>query len=452
MLERFSQCLHAWMEAEDISTAAVTRLLNYKSKTSILRALRGESNYAAYQRMYDLLSGDLSPAWQERFRAALTVERIGASRAAVFEALDHQLFNGSEMSSSVAPLPIPPGANSGHLMIFGFSNPGLYGMLDQFLSSGKDVSVNHYMTADELQNNPDLLTGLIGHISSVRYHALLMPLDSSEIKSLTWNVMLYLPVSGNDVWCLLSGIQKPVWLRMESAIDNMRTLADRINDLKLTQLYRFDELKNGTDYIRFTEDAFRIERGRAAVIMKPTPGMQMLPAQAVESTFKDYLAENTEPVAAMREKLISIFEKRVNNFYHRNKPTLLYFSMRAMTEFARTGILSDQFFAFRPYTVQERIMCLEALQAFTKREDVHLNLRNGPVWPVSFESYTGSGVLLYPSKTSYNSLYSAYRELFLPGEALSELFRQYAEEYLFNACNNENTQIERVIAAAQAAE
>ena len=428
-MELFSQCLHAWMAENNISTAAVTKLLDYRSKTSVLRALRGESNHAAYQRMFSLLSPSLNSAWQDRFRAALTVERIGAQKAAMFEALGQQLF-GDGTAEAVPALPLPPGP--GRLMILGFPHPGLFGMLDRFFALFPDAAADHWVTPFGIQLQPRLLAGLIGHIPSLRYQAKLVPADLAQSGGLVWNAALYLPAAGDGAWGLAGGIDPPVWRRLDDAADISQALIRRLAALPTTPLYRFDELKSGTDYIRFIEDAYRIERGRSAVIVKPTPGLQMLPSRAVESAFRDYLAANTEPVAAMQNKLISVTEKRIRNFYHRSKPTLLCFSSQAMAEFARTGTLSDQFFALRPYTAQERILCLEALRAFAAREDVRLYLRDGPAWPVSFEAYGGSGVLLYPSRTSYNSLYSAYRELFLPGETFSDLFAQYAEECLFN--------------------
>ena len=443
-MELFSQCLHAWMAENNISTAAVTKLLDYKSKTSVLRALRGESNYAAYHHMFVLLAPSLNPAWQERFRAALTVERIGAPKAAMFEALGQQLF-GDDAAEAAPALPLPPGP--GRLMILGFPHPGLFGMLDRFFALYPDAAADHWVTPQGIQLRPRLLAGLIGHIPSLRYQAKLVPMDLVQSSALVWNVALYLPAAGDGAWGLAGGIDPPGWHRLDDPSDIAQTLTRQLAALPTTPLYRFDELKSGADYTRFIEDAYRIERGRTAVIVKPTPGLQMLPSRAVESAFRDYLAANTEPVAAMQEKLISVSEKRMRNFYHRSKPTLLCFSSQAMAEFARTGTLSDQFFALRPYTAQERIMCLEALRAFAAREDVRLYLRDGPAWPVSFEAYGGSGVLLYPSRTSYNSLYSAYRELFLPGETFSTLFQQFTEECLLPARADQSLTLDHLIAA-----
>ena len=178
----------------------------------------------------------------------------------------------------------------------------------------------------------------------------------------------------------------------------------------------------------------------------------MLPAQVVENTFRDFLADNPEPVSAAQETLIYNFEKRVQNFYGRKTATWLCFSKEAMMRFALTGSLTDQFFAFRPFTPQERKRCLSALADFAREPDVRLMLIPGPIWPVSFEAYGGAGVLLYPSNTSYNSHYDAYRELFLPGAMFSDLFTQYAEESLFNKANEADALLERLITVTKAAE
>ena len=74
-METLSQCLNAWMEAEDLTVARLTERLGFKSKTSVFRLLHGQSSYRACSQLCTLLSPGLDAAWRERFDRALRVEK-----------------------------------------------------------------------------------------------------------------------------------------------------------------------------------------------------------------------------------------------------------------------------------------------------------------------------------------------------------------------------------------
>ncbi len=450
-MERLGECIRAWMEEKSISVSELCKELEYKSKTTVYRILRGESDYESCRRLSVKLSPLMDPAWAERVQQAMLVEKVGLSRYSQFQQICACLFGMNEDRKEPG-FTLPPKLSGGTLILLGCPWDAAFSMIRALLEQDGSISVMHYITAVEIENNAMLLSGLIESIQSFMYQALLVEKEKLQLLQLPWNVGLYIPQESETIWWLLCSGTSGIWQCQENGKEMVRSIMDSLAALKPSELYRYDQLDSSIDYIRFTKDAYQMERNRQVVAVKPTPGMQMLPAQVVENTFRDFLADNPEPVSAAQETLIYNFEKRVQNFYHRKAGTWLCFSQEAMMKFAQTGSLTDQFFAFRPFTPQERRKCLSALADFSRGPEVRFILMPGPIWPVSFEAYGGAGVLLYPSNTSYNSHYDAYRELFLPGAMFSDLFTQYAEECLFNKTSDTSIQIERMITAIHAAE
>ncbi len=426
-MESLGQCIYAWMEAKDLNVARLSEKLGFKSKTSIFRLLHGQSNEYSRDRFYHAIENELDEAWRTRFRTALLTERIGSQRHSLLREIDHCLFTRYEKDKAL--FGSVPKSERDTILILGCPWASTFSLVDQWLAESADVRVIHYFTRWELLTSDGLLPGLIGHITALRYQAVLV--DQDEVKSLPlpWNIALR---TEDELTRIMLMCEKTAaWDRMANGSAWLLALNSQLAHLPLTPLYRFDQLKSVSDYKAFTQQNYKMEYNRKTLIIKPTPGMQMMPADVVESTFLDYLVHNIEPVAMAQESLIYTFEKRVRNFYTCKKPRLLVLSVDAMTRFARTGLMDDQFFAFRPYIKGERIRVFMILQEFSRRAGVTLRFRKGDSWPISVEVYKDFGALFYPSSTSYNTDLSNYRELLLPGQEFANLMFQFAEELLF---------------------
>ena len=421
-METLSQCLYAWMEEEDLTVAQVTERLGFKSKTSVFRLLHGQSNYRSCEQVCQLLMPELDRPWQERFRQALRVEKSGPRRYAIFQALNRCFF---PEKSGRAPMPrteITGPLEGGAVTLLGSLGDHTRLLVDTLLAESEKTQIEHCLTVSLLLDKPEFLESMIAHMTDLRYRALLLP--EEQAARLPWNLALW--TSPERTYMALANTGRVTWHPVDAeAAHEVHTALDR---LEPTPLYSYDTLETGSDYISFTEAAYQMEYNRRAVILKPTPGMQMLPADVVESTFRDFLSANFDAVVTSRETLIYTFEKRVKNFYQRKQPTTLLLSAEAMHQFARTGVMSDQFYAFRPYTKSERVRIMTALDALAEKKLVTLHFLTGQVSSFSFEAYENRGVLIYPSDTCYNTRLAQYRELFLPGQAAFELFDAYAAE------------------------
>lgn len=426
-METLSQCLYAWMDDEDLTVAQLTERLGYKSKTSVFRLLHGQSNYRSCAQICDLLMPDLDRIWKDRFRQALRVEKVGPRRYAMFQALDRCLFPEKGQA-----LPLPDenelyGVNTDHktnVVLLGDLGAPTQALIDSVLVHAAEARIIHYITSVELLSRPALLESMLVHMTDLRYQVTLLQTPEERALPLSWNLALW--VSDSQTYIVLSDGARLTWHPVGP--EAVQAVQAALDGLEQTPLYRYDTLETGSDYIHFTETAYQMEYNRRAVILKPTPGMQMLPADVVESTFRDFLSANFDAVVTSRETLIYTFEKRVKNFYQRKQPTTLLLSAQAMLSFARTGVMPDQFYAFRPYTKKERLRMLTALSSLAEKKAVTLRFLPGPGCPYSFEAYENQGVLIYPSDTCYNTRREQYRELFLPGQEAFALFDAYASE------------------------
>lgn len=430
-MESFGQCIYAWMHAENETVGRLAERLGYKSKTSLFRLLHGKSNYRSCVRFYDRILPDLDEYWKSRFHRALRAEKIGMNRCILLDSIYRCLLCGDDPKPGT-----PPGIHTapfagGTVTVLGCSRSGTFGVIDELLAMADPPRVIHYVTRYDLFNSPELLPGFISHITSLSYSALL--LDEADLygAGVPWNIALW--AGKDDAYIMLeNGNGEHSWSRLSGGAAQAQSIISTLNAVPHTSLYRCDRLLTSKDYIDFTEQSYRMEYNCKTLIIKTTPGMQMLPADIVKQSFMDFLAKNLEPVSAARDTLIYIFEKRVKNFFSRTKPTYLVLSLESMLRFARDGLLDDQFFACRPFTKAERVQIIHALRTFSQKENVYVSFLDQKSWMISAEVYDGRGALFYPDSTDYNTSNGVYRELFLPGKEYSDLFFQFAEEYVFS--------------------
>ncbi len=411
---------------EDYTVRQLTEKLGYRSKTSLSRILHGKSSYQSCAlfclKMRPLLSGE----WQNRFQDALFSEKIGLKRHSLLKGIDDCLFRrNQEALPPAGPLPVPfPG---GTVVILGCPWARTFSMLDRWLASSEELRVLHYIVRDDLLNARGMIPGLISHVTCMRYSAVMLNIADLINVLCSWNMILW--TWEDQAWLMIIRGEQEFWSPLPDGAAQAREMLHFLEDLPKEYLYRYDQLQTGSDYMAFTEASYRMEHNRKALIIKPCPGLQMLPPEILKRTFLDYLSGNLEPVSAAKESLILTQEKRSDNFFHQRQSIRMIMSLASLSRFARSGRMDDQFFACLPFTREERVEIINTLQAFSEKDTVRMSFRQED-WPVSLEAYDGFGVLFYPTFSVYNTRLGDYRELFLPGRDFTDLFFQYAAEFL----------------------
>ena len=432
--ETVSACLRAWMEETGTSVAGLTRQMEYKSKTTVMRVLQENCAARSLRNFTEALRPLLDDEWAERFARAMVTEETGLTRVELYDVIRSRMFPALAPEESLPEIVLPEHIRTriredgGTVLIAGC--PGLvsFPLTDTLKSLNPALSVVHYMARPDLLTFPPLLNGLLSRIGMNGYDAVLLHSTLSVREGLPWNIAIYLSTKPENSAVLLPD-GRGGRACCADAPDAAAGLAGRLRALLGVPLYHTEELMKGNEYVRFLQETCKLEAGKRLVAMKPTPGLQMIPAKEVEAAFSDFLSENFDPVIASKNSLVHIQKQRIENFYHRNKKTLLLLCGEAMDRFARDGMLTDHFFFLRPFLPAERVRTLQALKTFSQEKQNTVRLLREDVWDISFEAYEGKGVLLYPSATSYHSDEGAYRELFLPGQEFFELFAAFAETF-----------------------
>lgn len=413
--ELLSQCLSAWMTDEDISVADLTGMIGYKSKTSVFRLLKGQCNEQTMASFVELITPYLDENWTKRFQKSLRVEKYGLQRYQMFESMMDCICNRQKPAAVPDSSLMPSGGKN--VLILGRPWKETNFLIDRMLHDGYHIV--HYVDREAIYTFSGLLQSLIQHIDCPNYEALMV----EEMPSGVWNLMvtdtgeLFL----NGQWYHVSdGGEAFLSLRPDSG----------------TSLYRFADLHRGDDYIKFMEKAYQLESGGAAIIAKQTPGIQMIPEDIVEKSLTDNLFDQIEPVTAALGSLRMILRKRIDNFYQRKQPVVIVFDKKAMTDFIRTGITTDHFYACRPFSPKERQRIVQVLLEFSRQEHVTMLVAERNPWHYSMEAYENRGLLIYPGYTKYNTQMEYYRELFLPGQEFFDFFSDLTNEMVLTGNSN----------------
>ena len=395
------------MEQEGVTVAGLTEMVGYKSKTSVFRLLKNQCNEQTREAFVEQLAPRLDEEWEARFRKALRVDRCGLDRYRLFDVILECLDATPQASVPCEEALLP--RSGGTVYILGLPWKGTFRIVDGLVQKG--FRVIHYMLRERILENPDLLRSLMLHMLTLPYQAMML----EEEPDGAWNLM-----ATDDGQLFVNG----KWF----AAGRGEKLLTALLPAGGIPLYRNDDLHRGSDYISIMEQAYQMECGGAALLARQTPGLQMIPEEIVLSAVRDGLAGTSEPIAAAMGSLRLILRKRIDLFYHREKPVSIVFTREDMEHFIRTGRTTDQFYAMRPYTPTERIRILQALDKLSQQDNVSLYVANRKVSNYSMEAYENRGMLVYPSLTLYNTQLCEHREMFLPGQEFFTFFSELTRE------------------------
>lgn len=425
-MNTFVECLRGWMQENAMNASSLTSALNYKSKTTIARVLTGRYTYNGARKIYISLDekGLMSDVWKTRFEQALKVERNGKLEYEMMLSIDSMLYGKAAAAKQPFCLPV----DFSELLIIGCPWEDTSRMIQAAIERNPEIIITHYLTDQEIHGHSTVIPLLMTHLMDFQYQAVEIP-EHQMPAGMTRHIVLGKEKENGYEYVLIAAGPKLEWSRVDHSIHLYDLYETELSRIERTALYRNDLLRSGTDYIRFMQESYQMEKTHAAVIIKPSLGIQMLPIKLVISAFDDYMKESGDPVYACRTTLIYTLQKRVENFTKLSKPLDLFLSQSSLEEFVRTGKLTDQFYATRAYTIEERLSILEALLVMARKPNVSIRfLKRKKEFAFSCEAYENTGVLIYPSRTNYRSEAGKYRELFVPEKMYYPFFKRFAQE------------------------
>lgn len=442
----FSECLLQIMESRGLSVSEFARVLNLKSKTTVVRVLHNTAGERSILNFRNVLvnSRELALTSEElqKLDDSIFTRKNETAYSIVFEELWALLCRRETLQTDIRVL---GSERYDDLNEFGrglkntdveclIVNCGFLSFVEsagRFLGqmeNGRSVSVSQYFYNSD--DYPRRLVRMIGRILPLLAHDCYMAytiskdtadgcfdLHAAAIRCGTGEE--YELLFCNEKTVLLTE-GKDLYRKWQAFLETFRV--SPIKSVKDTGVY---------NYIGFMDHYRKLEEKRTVYKLRPDLCVNCIPEPNLKAAFLDgceahgiFVPEDT--VAA----LVDVHRRRYSNIDSKRQTTHLVVSAKAMRRFAETGRHSDHLYTMRPYTFAERREILQScLDRMEKNPRFHLYLLTerteeriyANAHPVEMVCYEGNCVQLTPALTDYN-FRKGHSEIFIEQEAFLKLF------------------------------
>ena len=295
------------------------------------------------------------------------------------------------------------------------------------------VSVNYYYLAESsVMHTVSVLEMTWPYLFCDWFHPFSVHLKESRLATGLWSadvIFLRITPDTQQTSSMLSSSWRMLVLQSKSTavltgLSCSPELLHR-NDVTLYSLYNDAAQEDYVKYLQYIEE---LEHQHRIFRIKPDLGFELIPINiqiaALEGTsfqqeYAPLIASVTE--IARQRYLESI--KKASRQYH-------IVTKEAMVHFAQTGILTDHFWGFRPYTKEERLQILQ---------EIYGRMLNSPFFrlrilcdgivlkPREVIGYENYGVCILMEKSAYHI--EAHRELMLHDRLFSDWFNNFFRDY-----------------------
>lgn len=438
----FGECLKAILGDRELTIAQAAGMLDMKSPTSLSRVLHGEVNPKTLEKLHKQLCA--SPTFQltdeekQRLSTAMQVSRFGQERVQAFDAVWDFCF-------PTPPVPweimiyvhgkdfYPPqptfsslmayysGCRELELTVIGCCSRYFLEEISKVLSRDvhKIVRIDHYLHQSTQTPQPLAyqMQAIRPLIPCPRYNVYIG--DPDKIDEYTLNML-----DSNSFW--VKATEQDGHVRMHKGLlisskellmmdvkdeenftfvsEAIRRIQPRLTPVKLL----FPPCTTPLDFLKYTEDFRRMEADRAIYSLIPDVCFNFIPTNiclpAAIDGFQHTSFAPSEKIGDLVQSFAVIHERRWNNIFHSKKVRYYILSANATRRFARTGVLSDHFFAMRPFTPEERRSILWNIRE-NMAENPYFNLFFARDDQLNFDYemtvYEGLCTMILDSSTSY---------------------------------------------------
>ena len=464
--ESFGECLKRCLKEADLSASEAARLVGFRSRNSIFRILAGDAGDEVKLRFLESLYEAIGSAWpDERWMAlqeALSVERLGVERyranqafervlRGVEEPLPECVVHQHQPDGSTVDVPLTAlldeaaNAHRAEIIITGCCESGLSRLIAErcgAAGAAGRLTVRHYIDTAEDRVTQNIL-GVLPLVSRPWYNARLVETDSGTVEALALYKLHAIHLQMWDAedhphWVMCVRYDGGNFLshgRQQGMCPSVAVL-DRWR-FHLELLKPIARPGEGPEtFVQYTEQYGQLEEGCTILSMKPDVHFNCIPADVLESAILQAfdqagMAAGPELVALVAA-LKKVHNARFDNMMHKRRPSHLVYSLQEMERFMRTGVLTDQFFIQRAYTVEERRTIIRVLLDAMRDHpyfNVHFLKMEAPELRYEISYYDGRGVMLMDAYTGYD-LDRDHSEALITLPAFMESFRCYFMEEL----------------------
>ena len=463
--ESFGDCLKRCLTEMDLSASEAARLVGFRSRNSIFRILSGEASTDIKLRFLESLHDALKDKWpEERWRMlqeALLVERIGPAHYRENRAFARVLFMPEETVDCTVMKLLADGSTEEYpmtqvlqeiaasrqaeIVITGCYDAGLARMLAEVCGEAGDhgrLKIRHYIDVSGESAIQNILS-LLPLMSRPWYNARLVEPDTCPEEMMALYRLSALHV---DCWDDQGVQHGGMFIRFDKQLFASRMEArGACTAIAVLDKWRFrlELLKpllkqdGGPEvFVEYTKRYGQMEENCAIYSIKPDAHFNCIPARVLEQAIVEGFAQSgmaagpelLDLIIALRQ----VHNARFDNMMNKHRPTHLVYSLPMMERFMRTGVLSDQFFLQRAYTVEERReiirVLLDAMRA-SPWFNVHFLKPGAPELHYEISCYEGKGVMFTDAYTGYD-LATDHSEALITLPAFEASFIRYFKEEL----------------------
>lgn len=463
--ERFGECLKRCLAENGLSATEAAKLVGFRSRNSIFRILAGETgdevNFRFLSSLYDVLGDAWSQEYWQALQEALIVERLGVERYESNRAFERLLHERETVLDAQVEMIGEDGAGAvqslaqvldnamksvrTEIVITGCCDSALSHLLVERCGEAGHrgrLTVHQYIDTSARPLAQHIL-GILPLVSMPWYNARLVQPENCTPETMALYRMHVLYIccwdeQGNRTGGMLVRFDKnhfaTQW-RADGAATFMEVLDRMRFDLEL--LKPMPNLADAPEsFIQYTERYAQLEDNGTILSIKPDVHFNCIPPQilypSIVAGFEQAGIAGGEDLETLIDRLWQIQEMRYQNTVAKHRPTHLVYSLDAMERFMKTGVLTDQLFLQRAYTVEERRAIIRnLLEAMRSHPWFNVHFLKAGVQDLRYEIsyYQDKGVLLMDAYTSYD-LQSDHSEALITLPAFMESFRSYFQDEL----------------------
>ena len=464
--ETFSECLKRCLQEAELSASEAARLVGFRSRNSIFRILAGDTGSDVNLRFLQQLHQALGRTWpDERWYAlqeALSREKLGLDRYHANQAFRRVLHDAEKVIPDYVVQEIDPTGQvteyplervlreiaalpRAEIIITGCCNSGLAHVLEDTCGAAGAqgrLAVRHYIDVTEEDVTTNIL-GILPLVSKPWYNARLVDPEDCPAEMMAIYRLHAIHVQAWDA----QGKQTSVmFIRFDNTHFAFYVRAEgNCTPVIVLDKWRFDLellkplLRSGEGpevFVDYTCQYAQLEDNCAIYSIKPDPHFNCIPTELLENAVMEGFAQSGLVAGPELLELIGVLKRvhdqRFNNMINKHRPTHLVYSLSLMERFMRTGVLSDQFFLQRAYTVEERHRIIRVLlDAMREKPYFNVHLLKPEVPPLRYEIsyYEGKGVLLMDAYTGYE-LNSDHSEALITLPTFMDSFKSFFTDEL----------------------
>lgn len=365
-----------------LSLAELADVLGYKSQTSIARVMQGKANTESVIRFAQLMKESkalaLTDEERDRLDQALEFKRLGSVRFAATQILRQLLREDMPLVD-----PVLADAQTGRrqtllsrylpmkdlkITVVNCETMALFSSLAVLTRQGR-AKVEHYLYSDRsLMRTTLAVRAVLPILHDPNYYGGLTFASREHLLEnprgiLLSDVMVCEYTKDNIPWYDLVVFQSKTEGMRFSFLGNGEPIHRMLEGMKAqAQPIRNPDILGPRDnYTSFLRSCADMERDSTVCRLKPDFGFEQVPVGIWRQAFVEGPTMVDGGVGDLTE-LTDICIRRQHNAFTKKQHQYHVFKRQAVWKFLQTGRLSDQFWAFRPLTMRERLQTLETIQ------------------------------------------------------------------------------------------